>query len=50
MAQERVKNRVIHWDKDGTWKEDDNNKALDKSLRNHVMENPDLFCDEAKSG
>ncbi len=50
IAEERVKNRVIHWDKDGTWKEDDNNKALDKSLRNHVMENPNLFCDEVKEG
>lgn len=48
LAEERVKNRVIHWDKDGTWKEDDNNKALTKEMRNYVMENPDLFCEEAK--
>ena len=50
LAEERVKNRVIHWDKDGTWKEDDNNKALTKEMRNYVMENPDLFCEEAKEG
>lgn len=50
IAEERVKNRVIHWDKDGTWKEDDNNKALTKEMRNYVMENPDLFCEEAKPG
>ena len=50
IAEERVKNRVIHWSKDDTWKEDDNNKALTKEMRNYVMENPDLFCDEAKFG
>lgn len=50
LAEERVKNRVLHWDKDGTWKEDDNNRALTKEMRNYVMENPDLFCEEAKEG
>lgn len=50
LAEERVKNRVLHWDKDGTWTEDDNNKALTKEMRNYVMENPDLFCEEAKTG
>lgn len=50
LAEERVKNRVLHWDKDGTWKEDDNNKALTKEMRNYVMENPDLFCEETKEG
>lgn len=50
LAEERVKNRVIHWDKDGTWKEDDNNKALTKEMREFVTENADLFGDEVKPG
>ena len=50
LAEERVKNRVVHWDKDGSWKEDDNNKALTGEMRKNVMGNPDLFCDEAKNG
>ncbi len=50
LAEERVKNRVIHWDKDGTWKEDDNNKALTKEMREFVKENAALFGDEIKPG
>lgn len=50
LAKERVANRVIHWDKDGSWKEDDNNKALTKEMREYVKENAALFGDEVKQG
>ena len=36
--------------KDGTWKEDDNNKALTKEMREFVKENAALFGDEIKPG
>ena len=50
LAEERVKNRVLHWDKDGSWKEDDNNKALTKEMREFVKENTALFADEVQAG
>lgn len=50
LAEERVKKRVLHWDKDGSWKEDDNNKALTKEMREFVKENTALFADEVQAG
>ena len=50
IAQERVKNRVIHWDKDDTWQEDDNNKSLNGKQRKYIKDNPDLFCDVVEEG
>lgn len=50
IAQERVKNRVIHWDKDDSWQEDDNNKSLNGKQRKYIKDNPDMFCDVVEEG
>ena len=50
IAQERVKNRVIHWDKDDSWQEDDNNKSLNGKQRKYIKDNPDTFCDVVEEG